>query len=515
MRPISLALLAPVVAVALSASACTGGGGGETPEPERDVTSAGTLDWKTCGRPTPEQGGDGKAPARLADGTRWECATLEVPLDYAKPGGKRIGIALIKAGAKDPGRRLGSLVYNFGGPGGSGVLILPELAKDYEKLRERWDLVGFDPRGVGASAPVTCLDDARIDEERGVDAIPDNAAEEKEVQLMTREQVQGCQSRAGDLLPYVTTTNTARDLDRIREALGDKRLNYFGISYGTQLGGVYAHLFPKRVGRTVLDAVVDPTKGGVDSARAQAKGFELALTDYMRDCAAQEAGDCPTGTGGAAGRDRLLAFLDGLESEPLPTADGRELTATDAVLGIAAALYSEESWPYLTQALQEAEQGRGDVLMALADFYLDRDDKGHYANSTSSGTAITCADTTERFTIPQARARAAEFAREAPVFGPLLGWSLLTCTDWPLDGESAHPEVSAPGAAPILVIGNTGDPATPYEGAGHMADELGVGVELTYHGEGHGAYGQSDCVDDAVNGLLLTGKVPAAGTECR
>ncbi|MEV6107700.1 alpha/beta hydrolase [Streptomyces sp. NPDC051940] len=515
----SVRLLGPAVALALFAAGCTDDSPGPDSAPDDSRPSASgaapsSLDWKRCGRPTPEQGG-GDAPGRLADGTRWECATLKVPLDYGEPGGKQIGIALIRARAKDSGRRIGSLVYNFGGPGGSGVALLPQLAEEYEKLRGRYDLVSFDPRGVGASAPVHCLDDEETDDYRTVDGTPDDAAEEREALAASREQADACEKNSGDLLPYLTTAATARDMDRIRAALGDDKLHYFGISYGTELGGVYAHLFPKRVGRAVFDAVVDPTQDAVASSLAQAKGFELALTDYMADCAEEEGDDCPTGPGGAEGRRRILALLDRVDSDPLPASGGRRLTEGDAVTGIVAALYSKESWPYLTEGLQEAGRGQGRILLALADFYMERSDDGDYSNQGPANLAVNCADSAERFTAAQARRQAAAFAGEAPVFGGLLGWSLLACTDWPVEGDSAHLRVDAPGAPPILVVGNTGDPATPYEGAARMARELGVGVRLTYHGEGHGAYGQSDCVDGTVEDYLLQGKVPRDGKECR
>ncbi|MFE2290481.1 alpha/beta hydrolase [Streptomyces sp. NPDC059452] len=456
-------------------------------------------DWKRCAAP----------PGGSAPGSDWRCTSVKVPLDHAKPSGETISIALIRKEARDKGRRIGSLLFNFGGPGGSGVEILPRAASSYGKLNSRYDLVGFDPRGVAASSGVSC----RTDEEqeralRSVDLTPDTAAEEAAFIKDGADFGAGCLRRSGKVLPHVGTSNAARDLDLIRHVLGDGKLSYLGFSYGTELGGTYAHLFPRNVGRVVLDAVVDPTADGIGHARNQATGFQRALENYLKD----------RGQDPKEGSERIARLLARIDGEPLPTASGRELTESLALTGIVTPLYSRSGWPTLTAALDEAEgQGTGDALLRLADSYNGRGEDGRYDTQAHSQRAISCADTKARPTVDEARTLLPEFRELSPVFGPFLAWDTAGwCAQWPVDGEHDTPETSAPGAAPILVIGTTGDPATPYEGAQRMADELGkgVGIMITNRGEGHGAYGEGGCVTSLVDGYFLDGKVPQDGTTC-
>ncbi|MGW1914124.1 alpha/beta hydrolase [Streptomyces sp. NPDC002076] len=478
------------------------------------------LSWKSCPAPTPLQGADAGAPGGLSDGTPWECASLKVPLDYADPGGDTIHLALIRAQARPQHgqKRIGSLVFNFGGPGASGVFYLPQFANDYRDLHARYDLVSFDPRGVGASAPVRCLNDKDTDAANEVDGTPDNDKELKELKAGLGPgdtYVAACKRNSGKILPHVSTTNAARDMDLLRHVLGDDKLHYFGTSYGTQLGGTYTHLFPGHVGRAVFDAVVDPTQDPVQQSLAQTKGFQVALDNYLEDCARQP--DCPAGNSVTEGRKKIIDLLKRLDAQPLPTNDGRKVTQDLAELGIASALYSKDSWPDLTQALQEAEQeGTGNTLLQLADASNGRDSKGHYDNSGPAQIAINCADFQQRYTVDDVEAKLPEFRKASLIFGESGAWSLLECTDWPVKGEAKHPQVAAKGSAPILLAGTTGDPATPFAGTRRMADELGkgIGVELTYKGQGHGAYGTDNCVTKTVNAYLLDGKVPKDGTVC-
>ncbi|NJP68298.1 alpha/beta hydrolase [Streptomyces spiramenti] len=517
-------------------SACSGGGGSEqrgedeegrpseksTPAARAypgvpDAISQQRLSWDPCEAPTVAQGG-GEAPGELDDGTPWQCATLTVPLDYEEPDGETIGIALIRAASTAEGdARQGSLIYNFGGPGGSGVLTLPMLGEQYEALREGYDLVSFDPRGVGESAGVRCLDGEEIDrQEQEHGALPRTEEQEEAYAEMSAEYVAACEANAGEILPHLTTTNTARDMDLMRHVLGDSRLHYFGISYGTELGGVYANLFPEQVGRAVLDAVVDPTADSVDGALLQARGFQLALENYMADCAEVYGEECPTGEGGEEGSALLADLLAEVAEEPLETGGERQLTEQLAVLGIVATLYDQEAWEYLTVGLMEALEGDGELLLLFADAYNERDEEGRYSNQRDAQAAITCADTTGQRDPEAIEENRAAFEDASPVFGPYLLWSLAGCEGWPTDGEAEKPEVSADGASEMLLIGTTGDPATPYEGAERMQRELGegVGVLITFDGEGHGAYGQDECIDDSVEDYLLSGMVPQNGLVC-
>ncbi|GGV66511.1 peptidase [Streptomyces griseoloalbus] len=486
------------VAAALLTAGCSGGSSDD--DSGNDGKSGGTaLEWGRC-----KATGDGPAP-----GGDWQCATLRVPLDWSKPDGSTIGLALIRAKATGDDR-LGSLLFNFGGPGGSGVSTMPSYAATAAELRERYDLVSWDPRGVAASEGVRCRDDKSIQAaESSVDGTPDTQAEEQAFLDDAADFGKGCQDAAGKLMAHVSTTDTARDMDRIRQALGDDRLNYFGISYGTELGGVYAHLFPKKVGRMTLDAVVDPSADTVGHARNQTRGFQTALDNYLKS----------TGRDPGQGSREIAELLERIDAEPLPTsASGRELTQTLALTGIVLPLYSKDGWPALTSALKAAQEGDGSELLALADGYNERDTSGRYGTTTHSQRVISCLDDKQRPTLEETKKLLPEFEEISPVFGAFLGWDTAGwCHDWPVPGQHDTPEVSAPGAAPVLVVGNTGDPATPYEGARKMADELGedVGVVLTWKGEGHGAYGSgSDCVDSTVNAYLLNGTVPEDGKVC-
>jgi pimeloyl-ACP methyl ester carboxylesterase len=485
---------AVTAAAALLVTGCSGGSPDDKPTP---LTSQ-KLDWERC-----KATGDSPTPS-----SDWQCATLKAPLDWAKPDGETIGLALIRAKARGD-KRAGSLLFNFGGPGGSGVSMMPSYATTVSRLRERFDLVSWDPRGVGASEGVRCRSDKEIQAAEAVDTTPDTPAEETAYLKDAASFGKGCAKTAGKLLAHVSTTDTARDMDLMRQVLGDTKMHYFGISYGTELGGVYAHLFPRRVGRMILDAVVDPSAGTVGHAENQTRGFQRALNDYLTS----------TGQDPEKGSRKIADLVRRIDAQPLPTSSpGRKLTQTLALTGILLPLYSKDSWPTLTSALDAAEQGDGSELLALADGYNERDISGRYGTATHAQRVISCLDDRQRPTVEETKKLLPRFKKISPVFGDFLGWDMAGwCHGWPVPGQHDTPEVSAPGAAPILVIGNTGDPATPYEGARKMADELGkgVGVTLTWKGEGHGAYGSgSDCVDSTVNAYLLNGTVPRNGKVC-
>lgn len=446
-----------------------------------------------------------------------EVRHIEGPLDWADPKGDTIKLALIRATTSgDESKRIGSLVFNFGGPGGSGVTTLPAFGEDYAKLRTRYDLVSFDPRGVGRSAGVECESDDQLDEYFQQDATPDDSAEQKELLDNTKTFNAACEKNSSKTLPHLRTTDAARDMDLMRQVLGDDKLYYFGISYGTELGGVYAHLFPKNVGRAVFDAVVDPTQTSEQGSLGQAEGFQLALDNFADDCTSKTE-DCPIGDSAQDVKDRIAKLLADLDSKPIPGVFPRQLTQTAATNGIAQALYSKDFWEYLTEGLEQAYDGDGKVLMLLSDSMNGRNQNGQYSNITAANISINCADDKPRYTADYVESKLSEFRAASPLFGDFLAWGMVSCTDWAVAGAADHPDVSASGAAPILVVGNTGDPATPYEGAKKMVDALGkgVGVELTYKGQGHGSYDSGNkCVQDAVNGYLLEGTVPPAGTVC-
>ncbi len=477
-------------------------GPGPKPDPSSTLPASLTsqkLAWDRCEAP---EGG-------AAPGSGWQCATLKVPVDYADPEGDTIGIALIRGRTTGEGKRIGSLLFNFGGPGGSGVSGLPSFADMYGSLRERYDLVSFDPRGVAASEGVRCRDDrATQAAEQKVDITPDTAAEEKAYFEDAADFGAGCARDSKKLIEHVSTVEAARDMDLMRQVLGDDKLHYMGVSYGTELGGTYAHLFPRRVGRLTFDAVVDPSVDSVGHAKNQARGFQRALDNYFTS-----RGEDPE-----KGSAKIAKLFEQLDAEPMRASGGRKLTESLASTGILVTLYSKQTWPALTRALDDADEGDGSSLLQLADAYNERDPSGRYSTQSHSQRAISCRDAKARTTPAEAKKLLGEFREISPVFGEFLGWDTAGwCHEWPVPGLHDSPEVSAPGAAPILVVGNTGDPATPYEGARRMADELGkdVGIHMTWKGEGHGAYGNgSDCVDDTVDDYLLNGKTPKDGKVC-
>ncbi|MGW7565665.1 alpha/beta hydrolase [Streptomyces tendae] len=532
-RAISTAVLlstATLLASSLAACAPTGRDGDRHGDTGGATTDAQALTglrnqspaWKDCPAPAPVQGG-GEAPGALPDGTRWQCATLRTPLDWKNPSGESMDLALIRArAAGDPDQRIGSLLFNFGGPGGSGVATLPGLAADYEKLRTRYDLVSFDPRGVGNSGGVRCLD-AGLPSEEEIDNTPDDGGDETNALVrFNRETAAACEKNSGDVLPHVGTTQAAQDMDLMRQVLGDEKLHYFGISYGTELGGVYAHLFPEHVGRAVFDGVVDPTHDRMEEALAQAGGFQLAFEHFAAWCARQ---GCTLGEDAEDIVDLVVGLEAALDDTPLATPDDGELDGDGLVDAISGALYRQDYWPALRVGLEAAADDNGEVLHDLAEALGqhgrggDTDDgtATEESNEDDAFRAITCDDSSNRYTVADVESRLSDFLEASPLFGPGLAWSALSCDGWPVPGAARHPEVSAPGAPPVLLVGNTGDPATPYEGAARMAQRLGekVGVELTYEGEGHGAYDSGNtCVQDTVDAYLLNGTLPKPGTVC-
>ncbi|MGW6359749.1 alpha/beta hydrolase [Streptomyces sp. NPDC055092] len=509
-RPRAAALAAAALLMTSALAACGG-------DPKDVNLTSQTLSWKDCPPPSESEGG-GPPPSPLPGGAAWQCATMEVPLDWDKPKGDTIGIALIRARSSGPeDKRIGSLIFNFGGPGGSGVTTLPAFGNEYAKLRTRYDLVSFDPRGVGRSDGVECENDKQLDKHFQQDAMPDNSTETKELVGNITQFNDACEKNSGKVIPHVATTDAARDMDLMRQVLGDNELHYFGISYGTELGGVYAHLFPQNVGRAIFDGVVDPTQNSEESSLGQAKGFQLALDNYAKDCTSKVE-DCPVGDTPEQVKAKIAKLLKDLDSKPIPGVPPRDLTQTAATNGIAQSLYSKDFWEYLTEGLTQAYEGDGRILMLLSDSMNGRNENGTYSNIQAANVSVNCADDKPRYTSAYVRSKLPEFRAASPLFGDYLAWGMLSCTDWAVPGAANHPDVSAPGSAPILVVGNTGDPATPYEGARKMVDALGkgVGVELTYEGQGHGAYDSGNkCVRGAVDGYLLNGTMPKAGSVCK
>jgi pimeloyl-ACP methyl ester carboxylesterase len=446
---------------------------------------------------------------------RFQCARLEVPLDYAHPDGRSIEVALLKVPASGQGHRLGSLVFDPGGPGVSGVDYVTSAAAAFGKpLLRHYDIIGIDPRGVGASTPVDCLPDDRLDEVLAGDPDPDTPAEISTSDRLLKGLGQGCLQRSGALARHISTVEVAKDLDVLRGALREPRLTYFGASYGTAIGSTYADLFPKKVGRMVLDGALDPTSSTLELNRVQAKGFETALRAYVQSCI--DKGGCFLGSSVEQGTERVKRFLDDVERKPLPAGSGRELDVGNASYGIAYPLYDKSGWPVLSTALQRAFAGDGTVLMLLADAYLHRTANDTYKdNSFEAFYAVNCLDHDDAVKSSQLKRYYPMFDKASPTFGRTFLYSATACQDWPVHTGRGPQRVHAAGSAPIMVVGTTRDPATPLEWARSLARQLDDAVLVTRDGDGHTGYHQgSRCVDDAVESYLVDGTVPKQDVRC-
>lgn len=503
---------AMLATVALLAGSC----GTDTNEASEQVDSTGTIQTT---EPSVEldryyQQGITFQPC----GNSLKCATILVPRDYQDPSAGNIGVKIAKRPAADPANRVGTLLINPGGPGGSGIeyvrsadfLFSPELLA-------RFDIVGFDPRGVAESDPITCLSPAEADRFFALDASPDSQSERDELIQSSKEFGEKCAEKSPDLISYVGSIDVARDMDVIRAVLGESKLDYLGKSYGSLLGALYAELFPDRVGRFVLDGAIDPQIGGTDGALGQALGFEMALQRFIDNCVTHD--DCPLDAKGAAGKAQVIDLLDRIDARPLNTDDpNRPLTQALAVLAMASLLYDDrEGWPILRWVLGDALLGDGATMLEVSDFYLERNPDGTYAsNGTDALYAVNCFDSGSAPGPEKTAELAAEWATKAPVFGEFLAWGMLPCATWPVYSKESIGRVSATGAPPILVIGTRYDPATAYEWAVGLADQLESGVLVTWEADGHTAYGRgSRCIDEVVDAYFIKGVVPKDGIVCR
>lgn len=501
------ALLAVVLLVT---TACSASGPTATTSAGPASTTTETTPGPSSDRTTTTEPGE----LPVAD-LRWtpcdgsfECAELEVPVDYEDPDGATMTIALNRRPAENPAERIGAIAFNPGGPGASGKDLIRSLPLPAE-IRERFDIIGFDPRGVGDSDPLRC--NTHLQEIYDADPTMEDRADEEHFVDVSQEFVDECEEKYGDLLPHLGTANVARDLDRIRAALGDDQLNYVGFSYGTSIGQQYARLFPERVRTMVLDGVVDQTVDGIEAAVGQSVGFETALANYAAACDRDGCFDDPTRTV----VDRVFAAA---ETAPIPAA-GADRPATPGVvnLGIGQALYSEFLWDQLTDALRRADEERdGTGLVELADDYLQRRSDGTYDHAFEIYFAVSCLDSPWPDDVDDVFAAAKDAVAASPNFGEAIVNDYARCALWPTPPQPLEPVPSdQDGLAPILVISTTGDPATPYVNGVRVAEQLPGGRLITYEGEGHTiAFQGDDCVDDAVTDYLLTAEVPPEDLTC-
>lgn len=475
----------------------------------RDSATTGPTTWRACPEVPEELVGRG------APNMRYDCATIAVPKDWDAPDGGTFEIALIRVRSTKQRDRIGSLLVNPGGPGGSGIDAAVYLSFGAAfgglpaAVTERFDIVGFDPRGVARSSPVKCISDADLDAMFSFEPDPASQAEFDQLVALNEKIADGCADKYGDDLRLYSTRQAARDMDAIRAAVGDEKLTYLGYSYGTLLGATYAQLFPRNVRAMVLDGAVDPRQDAVAGSEGQAQGFERAFTNFANWCR-QNASDCPIAP------DARAAVTEAMEKarvSPVRGDDGRDATPGWILYAVVSSLYTQAGWERLAEAIDDLAAGDPTGVFRLADAYAERDENGHYSNLFDANLAVNCADSEHEPSLAEIRRLQSEWRERYPLFGAPLATGLVTCAVWP--GESdPYPTGAADGAPPILVVGTTGDPATPYENTQKLADMLGVGRVLTWEGEGHTAYPQTRCVTEAVNNYLIDLEFPAEGLRC-
>ena len=443
-----------------------------------------------------------------------KCTSIEVPLEYEKPEGKTLSLRVhVLPSSGDGGR---SLFFNPGGPGAAAIPYVDYMAGQFGRdVRDRYDLVFLDPRGVGESSPLDCLSDRDLDAALASDPTPDDAAEIAAYRTSSAGFGAGCRQKSGDLAAHISTEEAARDFDIVRGLLGATTFDLFGTSYGAQLGATYATLFPANVGRMVLDGGIDISLTGPELALGQSEGFGRALRAYIEDCL--RAKNCPLGRDVASAEGKLSDLLEAADATPLRAGESRRLTEGLMEIGLFFPLYAEALWLQLTGALKSAFKGDGSGLLRLSDQYAERLADGTYAsNLLEAFPAVTCLDFDDRGTLEDVEKALPRFERVNPVFGRSDAWGMLGCADWPIRATHPQDDVDATGSKPIVVLGTTRDPATPYEWSEALVDQLRTGVLVTREGDGHGAYGSGNkCIDDLVNSYLAAGKVPKDGTTCK
>jgi len=494
-------LVAVALAILVVATGCVSAPA-PTPAPTLDGFFAQEISWETCG-------------------TGVECSTVRAPMDWDDASAGEVELAVSRTTPPEGSR--GSILVNPGGPGASGFDFVRDSIGYVASadLLDSFSFVGWDPRGVGRSSAVACLDGEATDDllfgewENAYDT------EAWIVELEAAEAgfVAACEENTGVLLGHVDSVSTARDMDLLRALLGEDKLNYLGYSYGTYYGALYAELFPERVGRLVLDGALDPTIDAIDWFSVQMAGFDSAMNAYLAACL--EGGACPFSGSVTDAGQQFTDLLDTIDDRGLRSDDGRVLDSATLGFAVAAALYSQRNWPTLNQMFIEIGEGDAGTAFAFADSYYARSGDATYeSNSFEAYTATLCLDDnfqTDDYTVREGLDRIAD---AAPLVGGYFafddyGHVEAACTQWPYPPAQKPASFDATGAAPILVIGTTNDPATPYAWAQSLAGQLESGVLVTFNGEGHTAYGNGNrCIQSTVDDYFLDGAVPEADPDC-
>lgn len=447
-------------------------------------------------------------------GEGYRCTDITVPMDYDEPDGETISLALKVLEAS--GQSHGALFVNPGGPGGSGIELVENAQAMFgDPLLQNFDIVGFDPRGVGESTAVRCYTSDQLDEfySQTYDMTTDAGFEDFVADM--RAFGEACAQNTGDLVHHLDTVTAARDLDVLRGVLGEADLTYLGFSYGTYLGATYADLFPQNVGRFVLDGAIDPSLSYAEMTRGQIKAFDKAYRAYLADCLTSD--ECPFSGSVEDAMTQTVELGEQLADTPAPSGDpDRPVTQSDLLNAIVIALYSPQNWPVLTSALQALiNHNDAGQIRFLSDFANERDQDGNYPPDTGAFRLIDCSDYPVHSDRQRSRQLADKNAQLSELFGRALSFGEVACAAMPVEAHRVHEPIHAEGTPPIVVVGTTRDPATPYEWAASLADQLASGVLITYEGDGHTAYGgQSQCVNQAVEAYLIEGAVPEAGLTC-
>ncbi len=480
-----------VVLVTVLLTSCTLG---TTPTITRTPTQPppGHIAWTECG------GG-------------FQCGTLQVPLDYTHADGRKIDLSLARKAATGKTGRIGSVLVNPGGPGESGIEFLRSDVNSLSTLNQKFDLVSWDPRGVAQSTPIKCVDGQQEDTYLALDSVLDDPQEKADAIQSYKDFAAGCQRRSGDLLPFMDSASTARDMDQIRVAVGDSKLTYLGFSYGTFIGQWYARLFPTHVRALSPDGVLDPTIPANDSLLGQVIGFEQNLQAFLADC--RSRANCQLGRSGDPGA-RISAAMARLDVAPLKVGN-RELTRSLAMTGMLVTLYDQSTWKYLDQGMTALDGGDGRILLLLADVYNHRNADGSYGNLFNGAyQSAYCLDFAVPSDVAAYDALGPAFVKASPLFGPWSQYSNLQCAYWPVKPKNQQGPLPIRGAPPILLVGGTNDPATPYAESQSVNRQIDSSILLTRQGNGHTSYDASTCAHAAEDAYLIDLRVPAVGTVC-
>ena len=487
-----------IVVSALVASCGGTGPSADTTVPGTDSTvapDAPRISWKPC-------------TSGFEDGD--QCGTLKVPFDYANPDTGQFTLRLRRHPAQVPSERIGSLLVNPGGPGFGGQFLAEDATSYYSSdITDRFDIIGWDPRGTGESTPaVDCIDD--YDEYFSYDPTPDNDAEKQALIDVAKKFSGACSERSGRILPWISTNNTARDMDTIRRALGEEKISYFGFSYGSELGATWATMFPATVRVAVLDGAANPDADAVQGGLEQAAGFEKEFNVFLRQCADDTT--CPFHSKGDPGSafDELMKKVD--EKPVVVSKDRAAVNQSVLFTAVAQAMYSSSMWGQLEIALAKLAKGDGSGVLSLNDQYYQRNPDGTYGNELEAFNAISCVDDPGPTTVEESDKWIPEFLKVAPRLGMSFA-SGYGCVFWPAKPDLRN-KITGKGAGPIVVVGTTGDSATPLASSRKMAEALEDGRLIVVTANRHTGYGENDCVTSAVNNYLVTTKVTFREKAC-